>query len=106
VNKLSQAGRWVAKAPAAALMGLVVFYRVVLSPIKFALLGPGSRCRFEPSCSAYALEALQKHGLWRGTWLAFRRLLRCHPFGVCGPDPVPPVEHSAHGHTEICGRLN
>jgi len=95
VKKLSHAGEWIARAPGAALMGLVVFYRVVLSPVKFALLGPGSRCRFEPSCSAYALEALQKHGVWRGSWLALKRLARCHPFGACGPDPVPPCE--AHG---------
>lgn len=51
------------------------------------LLGP--RCRFLPSCSAYALEAIVRHGPWRGGWLTLRRLLRCHPFTPCGCDPVP-----------------
>ncbi|HEX2763095.1 MAG TPA: membrane protein insertion efficiency factor YidD [Allosphingosinicella sp.] len=46
-------------------------------------------CRFQPSCSAYAITALQRYGAWRGCWLAARRLLRCHPWGGSGPDPVP-----------------
>ncbi len=89
--------RWVAEAPKWALMGGVLFYRMVLSPIKFALLGPGSRCRFEPSCSGYALEALRVHGAWRGGWLAVRRLARCHPWGAFGPDPVPRKELKTAG---------
>jgi len=47
-------------------------------------------CRFEPSCSTYALEALARHGAVGGTWLTLRRLARCHPWGACGHDPVPP----------------
>jgi putative membrane protein insertion efficiency factor len=47
-------------------------------------------CRFQPTCSAYALEALEKHGAIRGSWLALRRILRCHPGGGSGYDPVPP----------------
>jgi uncharacterized protein len=85
----SHFGRWIFGAPRAALIGLVLFYRWVLSPLKFAIFGAGARCRFEPSCSAYALEALQRHGFFYGIWLAARRLLRCHPWGACGPDPVP-----------------
>lgn len=46
-------------------------------------------CRFVPSCSQYGIEALQKHGLFRGLWLTIRRMLRCHPFGGSGYDPVP-----------------
>lgn len=60
-------------------------YQLVVSP----LLGP--RCRFYPSCSAYAVEALRAHGALRGSWLAVRRLGRCHPWNPGGPDPVPPA---------------
>jgi putative membrane protein insertion efficiency factor len=66
-----------------ALLALIRVYQQWVSP----LLGP--RCRFIPSCSAYAAEALQRHGPWRGGWLSVRRLSRCHPFTPCGCDPVP-----------------
>ncbi len=46
-------------------------------------------CRYQPSCSAYAITALQRYGAFRGGWLAAQRLLRCHPWGGCGHDPVP-----------------
>ena len=52
--------------------------------------GRPSPCRYDPSCSTYALEALETHGAARGGWLALRRLLRCHPWGGHGWDPVPP----------------
>lgn len=65
------------------LLALIGFYRRFISPI----LGP--RCRFTPTCSAYGLEAIQKHGPWKGGWLTLKRLLRCHPFTPCGCDPVP-----------------
>jgi len=73
-------------APAAWLLAsLLMAYRKFISP----LLGP--RCRFYPSCSAYALEAVQVHGAASGSWLALRRLSRCHPFHPGGLDPVPPA---------------
>lgn len=68
---------------AEVLLALIGFYRSFISPI----LGP--RCRFTPTCSAYGLEAIQKHGPWKGGWLTLKRLLRCHPFTPCGCDPVP-----------------
>lgn len=61
-------------------------YRRLLSP----LLPPA--CRFHPSCSQYAMDALNTHGPVRGAWLAARRLMRCHPFHPGGLDPVPPVQ--------------
>lgn len=65
------------------LMLVVRVYRRVVSP----LVPP--RCRFAPSCSAYALEALSRYGAWRGGWLALRRIGRCHPWNPGGFDPVP-----------------
>lgn len=71
--------RWLA-----ALLSLPIkFYRVAISPMKPAC------CRFTPTCSQYALEALRRHGAFRGSWLAIRRILRCHPWGGSGYDPVP-----------------
>ncbi len=59
------------------------FYQMSISP----MLPPS--CRYTPSCSSYAVEALRRHGPLRGSWLALRRILRCHPWGGSGYDPVP-----------------
>lgn len=67
----------------APLIVLIKFYRYAISP----LLGPA--CRFHPSCSEYAIEALQRHGFVAGIWLATRRVARCHPWHPGGFDPVP-----------------
>jgi len=69
---------------AALLRALLRAYQLLLSPV----IGPA--CRFAPSCSEYAREALLRHGLWRGLSLAARRLARCHPWNPGGHDPVPP----------------
>jgi putative membrane protein insertion efficiency factor len=66
------------------LLALLAAYRKFLSP----MLGP--RCRFAPSCSQYAVTAIQTHGAARGSWLAVKRVGRCHPFHPGGDDPVPP----------------
>jgi hypothetical protein len=65
------------------LIGLLKAYRLIISPLY------GNVCRYYPSCSAYALRAVEVHGAVRGTWLAGRRLLRCHPWSAGGYDPVP-----------------
>jgi hypothetical protein len=69
-----------------AMLGVIWIYRRTLSPIMPA------RCRFIPSCSAYAAEAVATHGALRGGWLALRRLARCQPFCKSGFDPVPPAK--------------
>ena len=70
------------------LIGFITAYRYLLSPFI------GQHCRFTPTCSEYAMEAIDRFGAGKGSWLAMRRLLRCHPFHAGGLDPVP--EHSPH----------
>ncbi|HQW86080.1 MAG TPA: membrane protein insertion efficiency factor YidD [Flavobacteriales bacterium] len=67
----------------AAMIGLIRLYQFTLSPLL-----PGA-CRYTPSCSAYGVEALRRHGPFRGGWLTLRRFLSCHPWGGHGHDPVP-----------------
>jgi hypothetical protein len=72
------------KAATAAMRAAILCYRYALSPVL-----PGA-CRFQPSCSQYALEAVSRFGARKGGWLMLRRLARCHPWGGSGYDPVPP----------------
>lgn len=65
------------------LVALLKAYRMLISPVY------GDVCRYYPSCSAYALEAVQAHGAVKGSWLTVRRIGRCHPWATGGPDPVP-----------------
>ena len=81
-------------AAARVLMSLISGYRRFISPLL------GARCRFAPSCSAYALEAVREHGALRGMWLAARRIGRCHPFNPGGFDPVPPALHGRRTRPE------
>ena len=68
---------------ARGLLTPIYIYRYFLSPLL------GVKCRFAPSCSAYAIEAVEKYGALRGGWLAVKRITKCHPFGGSGYDPVP-----------------
>lgn len=68
---------------------LIRGYQWLLSPVL------GNNCRFHPTCSEYAIEAIRTHGLPRGSWLAVRRIGRCHPWGAAGHDPVPPRQPTA-----------
>ncbi|MHA1566916.1 MAG: membrane protein insertion efficiency factor YidD [Alphaproteobacteria bacterium] len=70
---------------------LIRIYQLFLSPLL------GANCRFAPTCSGYAQEAIRLHGPFRGSWLAVRRIGRCHPWGGMGYDPVPPVQNN-HSH--------
>ena len=74
------------------LIAVVRAYQWVLSPLM------GSQCRFQPTCSHYAIEALQTHGAWRGSWLALKRIGRCHPWHPGGYDPVPQVNNEVKKH--------
>ncbi|MCP5372168.1 MAG: membrane protein insertion efficiency factor YidD [Hyphomicrobiales bacterium] len=79
------------------LRGAIRGYQLLISPML-----PGS-CRYQPTCSQYALEAVARHGALAGTWLAVKRLARCHPWGGWGYDPVPGGEAAPDGHGRGCG---
>ncbi|WP_240630274.1 membrane protein insertion efficiency factor YidD [Specibacter cremeus] len=81
-------GRFLWHLPRNVLILLLMGYRRIVSPLY------GQVCRYFPSCSAYALEAVTVHGAVKGTWLALRRLIRCHPWAAGGIDPVP--DHAHH----------
>ncbi len=85
-----RAFRLAAALPARALLGLIWLYRRTFSPLLPAVFGPACGCRFFPSCSQYAAEAVRTRGALAGSWLALCRLLKCHPLHPGGFDPVPP----------------
>jgi len=74
---------------------LIRSYQLTLSPLLAALGGLGSGCRFQPTCSEYFLQAVEKHGAFRGSWLGLKRIGRCHPWGDWGHDPVPAADRCA-----------
>lgn len=86
----NRAGFWgtVMLLPRNACIALLSIYRSAVSPLY------GDVCKYYPSCSRYALEAIQQHGMLRGIWLGSRRLARCHPWAVGGIDDVPPCDHA------------
>lgn len=95
---LNPVARTVAKAATAMLRALVRGYQLLVSPIL------GHNCRYLPSCSSYAMEALERFGAARGSWLAAKRVCRCHPWGGHGLDPVPQLEtEPRHATPETAG---
>ena len=81
---------WLVRLPARGLLASVRLYQGLVSPVLPALFGPACGCRFHPTCSRYAAEAIATHGAWRGAGLALWRLVRCTPLSAGGLDPVPP----------------
>ncbi|MCW2753838.1 MAG: yidD [Marmoricola sp.] len=82
------------------LIGLLKAYRFAISPLY------GQVCRYHPTCSAYALEAVTVHGSIKGTWLAVRRVGRCHPWAAGGYDPVPAKTSPAKSSQHLLGHVN
>ncbi|MGB0662448.1 MAG: membrane protein insertion efficiency factor YidD [Pontibacterium sp.] len=80
------------------LKGPIRLYQIAISPFL------GTNCRFYPTCSSYALEALEVHGLFKGSYLAIRRILKCHPYHDGGIDPVPDVKKASHARQCGCHR--
>jgi putative membrane protein insertion efficiency factor len=85
-HRIGKMGSSIGRLAAIPLLGLIWLYQKGISPMF------GANCRFEPSCSAYAREALDEYGGFKGGWLAIRRISRCHPWGGSGYDPVPARE--------------
>lgn len=91
VSQSASLPRLPARLVRGAAIGAIQAYRYVLSP----WLGP--RCRYQPTCSAYALDAVRRDGALRGGWLALKRIVRCHPWGGFGYDPLPePAANERH----------
>jgi len=83
---------WALNVPKFVLVAAIQLYRWTISPLQTLLFGPTGGCRFAPTCSHYAVDAVQKHGAIAGGWLATKRICRCHPWGGSGRDPVPQKE--------------
>jgi len=78
-------------------MGVLRIYKFAISPALHVLFGPSGGCRFHPTCSVYAAEAVRAHGVMKGSVLAVGRICRCHPWGGCGHDPVPGSDPASAG---------
>ncbi len=87
---MEKTGKALRKITIALPLLLVKFYQCFISPML------GQRCRFHPTCSYYAIEALNSHGLLIGGWLSIKRILKCHPFNPGGVDPVPEPRNNKH----------
>lgn len=90
MSEMHRVFQMVLALPARLLLALLWLYQRTLSPVLPVVFGPACGCRFSPTCSHYAAEAIRAHGVVRGPWLALRRLLKCTPLHPGGFDPVPP----------------
>jgi putative membrane protein insertion efficiency factor len=95
----------IAKLPARALLGAIRLYQRTLSPALPALFGSACGCRFTPTCSHYAADAIREHGALAGAWLAARRLVKCTPLHPGGFDPVPPSSRLRRTGPPRCDRV-
>lgn len=86
------AGCWILEVPKTVLIFAIRLYRWTVSPLLVFLFGPTGGCRFTPSCSQYAVDAIRAQGVLAGSGLAIRRICRCHPWGEGGHDPAPKPE--------------
>ncbi len=93
--------RWLSSVLSFSLILLLKGYHFFLSPLLHVLVGFGAGCRFEPSCSQYAVEALRTQGVRRGLKMSFRRICKCHPWGGGGYDPLP--QHPQNINSESHG---
>src|SRR5262245_51438714 len=101
----SNDGTFIVNPAQHSLLFLLRIYRGFISPVLTALFTPlGFGCRFTPTCSRYAIEAVRVHGALHGGWLSVRRVCRCHPWGGFGEDPVPPAKKSSPEPTLISCR--
>jgi uncharacterized protein len=97
IRSLLKCGAWCFSGAWSFVLGIlgvgiitvIRLYQVLLSPVLTFIFGPTAGCRYTPTCSCYAREAVQTHGAIRGSWLAAKRVCRCHPWGGHGEDPVP-----------------
>lgn len=89
---MSKVEGWWLNAPSSILICTIRMYRWIVSPLLLVLLGPAGGCRFTPSCSQYAVDAIRSRGALVGGWQAVKRICRCHPWGDGGHDPVPKPE--------------
>jgi putative membrane protein insertion efficiency factor len=90
------ARQWLFNVPKFVLLRTVRAYKILVSPVLTFLCGPLGGCRFTPTCSAYAAEAVRAHGAVAGSFLAAKRICRCTPWGGCGHDPVPKQKFTHH----------
>jgi putative membrane protein insertion efficiency factor len=92
---MNSAASWIVLAPRNACVAILKVYRAVISPLY------GDVCRYYPSCSHYAMQAIQHHGVVRGVWLGTRRIARCHPWAEGGIDDIPEGRHDKYAVTRF-----